>query len=80
MVKKGKKNARITPSETGILPEEGDDSMELLGYYMLLTAVFVGAVLVYRFAHILRGPSLEEGSENGENGNFGTHHGSATEK
>lgn len=54
--------------------------MELLGYYLLLTVVFVGAVLVYRFAYILRGPSLEEGSENGESGNFGTNHGSAPEK
>jgi hypothetical protein len=58
-----------------------DDSMEMLGYYVLLTAVFVGAVLVYSFANIVRGPSLGERNESGDaRSRFGTYHGSTPEK
>lgn len=55
--------------------------MEMLGYYVLLTAVFVGAVLVYSFANIVRGPSLGERYESGEaRSRFGTYQSSTPEK
>jgi hypothetical protein len=54
--------------------------MEMVGYYVLLTAVFVGAVLVYSFANILRGPSLGKRNENGEAARISTYQGSTPEK
>ncbi|MFS8514803.1 MAG: hypothetical protein LOD87_13950 [Planifilum fulgidum] len=58
-----------------------DDSMEMLGYYVLLSAVFVGAVLVYSFANRFRGPSLGKRNEGGDSpSRLETCHGSAPEK
>ena len=73
-----RKNAAF---RNGNLPEEVDDSMEMIGYYVLLTAVFVGAVLVYSFANLFRKPSLGERNENGDSSaGLGTCHGSTPEK
>ncbi|GAA5344473.1 hypothetical protein CLV97_1531 [Planifilum fimeticola] len=55
--------------------------MEMLGYYVLLSAVFVGAVLVYSFANRFRGPSLGKRNEGGDSpSRLETCHGSAPEK
>lgn len=70
----------MQPSRTGILPGEVDDSMEMVGYYVLLTAVFVGAVLVYSFANLFRKPSLGEKNKSGDSSGLGTCHGSTSEK
>ena len=52
--------------EAETCPGRRDDSMEILGYYVVLTAVFIGAVLVYSFANIVRGPSMGKRCESGE--------------